>query len=137
MKRPRRRCEGVCGRGRQRCGIASRPPLPRAPSGAPHPRFTLTCPTLKCPQAFNALRDTFDILTDEKKRKAYDDQLAREEWKAAQRRGEQRAAAARVVRAAAVRLGTLALTHRRVTLGLVLAAAVLMRMPSAEPPSEV
>jgi hypothetical protein len=95
-------------------------------------------PTSHIPQAFNALRDAFDLLTDEKKRKAYDDQLAREEWKAAQRKREQRAAAARAMRAAAIRLGSLALTHRRVTLGLVFAAAVLMRMPlSAEPPSEI
>jgi hypothetical protein len=89
------------------------------------------------PQAFNALRDTFDLLTDEQKRKAYDAQLAREDWKAVQRRREQRAVAARAARTAVLQLGALTLTHRRVTLGLILAGAVLMRMPAAEPPSEI
>ena len=90
-----------------------------------------------CPQAFTALRDTLDVLLDEKQRKAYDDRLAREELKAAQHRREQRAAAIRRGRAILARLWELALENRRVTTALVIALTLFLKLPAREPPSDL
>eukprot|EP00967_Tisochrysis_lutea_P029307 scaffold34274_cov37-Tisochrysis_lutea.AAC.2 len=87
--------------------------------------------------AFTALRDTLDVLLDEKQRKAYDDRLAREELKAAQHRREQRAAAIRRGRAILARLWELALENRRVTTALVIALTLFLKLPAREPPSDL
>jgi curved DNA-binding protein CbpA len=70
-------------------------------------------------EAFNALRDAFDLLADADARKRHDDELARLDRLAQARRERQRAAVAREARRAMGALWRFARTHKRVSVGIV------------------
>ena len=71
-------------------------------------------------QAFSELRDAFDLLSDERKRKAYDEKLARQDLIVLQRRRHQRQVAYRVTSRALRRLWAWAWLHRKWTAPVVI-----------------
>ena len=69
-------------------------------------------------EAFGALHDAYDLLSDVRKRKAYDEKLAAEDRRRQIQRQRGRAAAARTARRLSVALGQKAWEHKRVTAGV-------------------
>jgi hypothetical protein len=75
-------------------------------------------------RAFSELRDAFDLLSDERKRKAYDEKLARQDQIVLQRRLHQRQVAYRVTSRALRRLWAWAWLHRKWTVPVVILCLV-------------
>lgn len=77
--------------------------------------------------AFDALRDTYELLVDERRRSKYDEEIARADRLAQQRRQHRRAVALRVVRRAALSALRTMWVYRRSTLPFVAVLALVLR----------